>query len=68
MKQNVFHTVHSHREAVDCCGQNALICRVLCSVLCTEPVKEMEKAGKGVDLTLHHPVKSEQPNVVRVIE
>lgn len=26
------------------------------------------KAGKEVDLTLHHPVKSEQPNVVRVIE
>lgn len=64
----MFRTVPSHREAVDCCGHNAFICRVLCSVLCTEPVKEMEKAGKEADPMLHHPVKSEQPNVVIVIE
>ena len=60
--------MHGCREAVDCCGQNALICRVLCSVLRTEPVKEMEEAGKEVDLALHRPVKSEQPGVVIVIE
>lgn len=64
IKEAVFHTVHSQREAVDCCGQNAFKCRVLCSVLPTEPVKEMEKAGGEVDLLLLHPVNSEQPNAV----
>lgn len=66
--EDVFHIVHSHGEAVDCCGQKAFKCTALCSVLGTEPVKEMEQAGEGVDLMLHRPVNSEQPKVVMVIE